>query len=96
VHEEVLSWLRPMIDNLPDRYRGPLYLAEVEGRSQQHVADVLGLSLSGAKSRVQRARARLGALVQRGCEVEFGPGGRAEAFRRLGPGFDLCEAAGCA
>lgn len=81
VHEEVLSWLRPMIDALPEMYAVPLRMADVEGKTQQEVADALGLSLSGAKSRVQRARKRLGEQIRRCCEIEFGPEGRAVAFR---------------
>lgn len=82
VHEEVLSWLRPMMEDLPEMYRRPLVMADFEGRTQQEVADELGLSLSGAKSRVQRARTRLGRLLKQCCDVEFGPDGRAQAFRR--------------
>jgi RNA polymerase sigma-70 factor (ECF subfamily) len=84
VHEEVLSWLRPMAEELPEMYRRPLVMADFEGHTQQAVADELGLSLSGAKSRVQRARARLGALLKQCCDVELGPDGRARAFRRRG------------
>lgn len=96
VHEEVLSWLVPLIDELPEPYRVPLRMADVEGRTQQEVADALGLSLSGAKSRVQRGRALLGELLQRCCAVEFGAEGRAVAFRRLRPPDDPCEDDGCA
>lgn len=82
VHEEVLSWLRPMIDQLPEKYRVPLYLADVEGYTQREVAEQLGLSLSGAKSRVQRARVMLGNVLNTCCQVEFGPAGEAIEFRR--------------
>jgi RNA polymerase sigma-70 factor (ECF subfamily) len=82
VHEEVLSWLRPMAEDLPEMYRRPLLMADFEGHTQQEVADALGLSLSGAKSRVQRARTKLGERLRRCCEVEFGPDGRALDFRR--------------
>ena len=82
VHEEVLSWLRPMTETLPEMYRRPLVMADFEGHTQQEVADELGLSLSGAKSRVQRARRKLGARLRQCCEIEFGPEGRARAFRR--------------
>lgn len=84
VHEEVLSWIRPFVDALPEPDRQALILADFEGRTQQHVADALGLSLSGAKSRVQRARARVGQALRACCAVEFGPDARATAFRRLG------------
>ncbi len=83
VHEEVLSWLIPMIDELPEKYGKPLKMADVEGKTQQEVADHLGLSLSGAKSRVQRARQKLGEVLAACCEVEFGSEGRAVSYRKL-------------
>jgi RNA polymerase sigma-70 factor (ECF subfamily) len=52
VHEEVLSWLRPMAEELPEKYRQALVLADFEGLTQRQVAESLDLSLSGAKSRV--------------------------------------------
>lgn len=82
VHEEVLSWLVPMIDELPDKYGKPLKMADVKGKKQQEIADRLGLSLSGAKSRVQRARQKLGEILAACCEVEFGGEGRAVAYRK--------------
>lgn len=95
VHEEVLSWLRPMIDELPLKYRKPLLMADIEGKTQQEVAAALGLSLSGAKSRVQRGRAMLGELLQRCCAIEFGDDARAVSFHRLNPKDDPCAADGC-
>lgn len=83
VHEEVLSWLIPMIDELSEKYAKPLKMADVEGKTQQEVADRLGLSLSGAKSRVQRAREKLGAVLAACCEVEFGGSGRAVAYHKI-------------
>jgi len=83
VHEEVLSWLIPMIDELPEKYGKPLKMADVEGKTQQEVADHLGLSLSGAKSRVQRARQKLGEVLAACCEVQFGVEGRAIAYRKV-------------
>jgi len=83
VHEEVLSWLIPMIDELPEKYSKPLKMADVDGKTQQQVADQLELSLSGAKSRVQRAREKLGEVLAACCKVEFGEEGRAVAYRKL-------------
>jgi RNA polymerase sigma-70 factor, ECF subfamily len=88
VHQEVLSWLRPLAESLPAHDREPLLLADFEGLTQREVASRLGLSLSGAKSRVQRARARLAELLAACCAVEFGPEARAVAFTRLAPEGD--------
>jgi RNA polymerase sigma-70 factor (ECF subfamily) len=83
VHEEVLSWLRPMAEALPETYRRPLVMADFEGHTHRAVADELGLSRSGATSRIRRARAKLKERLERCCAVEFGPEGRAVAFHRI-------------
>jgi RNA polymerase sigma-70 factor, ECF subfamily len=85
VHEEVLSWLRPMADEIAEPYRTALIKADFEKVSQRQLARELRLSESGLKSRVQRARRLLADVLRRCCEVEFGGEGRAVAFRRLRP-----------
>ncbi|MCF6128738.1 sigma-70 family RNA polymerase sigma factor [Flavobacterium sp. AS60] len=50
------SCLLPMIKNLPEKYREPLLLSEIKGKKQSEVAKLLGITLSGAKSRIQRGR----------------------------------------
>ncbi len=81
-HEEVLTWLRPTAELLPDGYREALLMADFEGRPQREVAEALELSLPGAKSRVQRARRMLAAELERCCSVELGAEGQVEDFRR--------------
>lgn len=63
--------LRPMIDELPDIYREALVLAELEGITQQQLAERLGISLPAAKSRVQRGREKLKEKVQQCCNYRF-------------------------
>ena len=65
------GWLDEMIRSLPDGYREAVRLAEVEGLSQQAVADRLGLTLSCAKTRVRRGRAMLKDALGRCCRFEF-------------------------
>ena len=81
-HEEVLTWLRPTAEGLPEAYREALLLADFEGLTQRQVAERLDLSLPGAKSRVQRARRMLAAELERCCSVEIGADGRVEDFKR--------------
>jgi RNA polymerase sigma-70 factor (ECF subfamily) len=70
------AWLSGMIAALPDGYREAVRLSEIEERSQQDVADTLQLSLSGAKSRVQRGRALLRDMLERCCRIELDRRGR--------------------
>jgi RNA polymerase sigma-70 factor (ECF subfamily) len=63
--------LRGMVAGLPDKYREALVLTEFEGLSQVEMADRLGLSVSGAKSRVQRARGMLRDQLLACCHFEF-------------------------
>jgi len=60
------EWMDEMIRQLPAGYGEAVRLSEIEGHSQQDVADRLGLSLSGAKSRIQRGRAMLKEVLE-GC-----------------------------
>jgi RNA polymerase sigma-70 factor (ECF subfamily) len=71
-----------MAEELPEIYREPLLMADFEGLPQREVAQRLGLTLSGAKSRVQRGRALLGEHLARCCEVELDAEGRVADFRR--------------
>lgn len=74
--EEVLSWLAPMTGELPEKYRQALQLADFEGLTQKDLAEKLDISLSGAKSRVQRGREKLGEVLIKCCHLEFDRAGR--------------------
>jgi RNA polymerase sigma-70 factor (ECF subfamily) len=65
------KWLDELVAALPDGYREAVQLSEIEGLTQQEVADRLGLSLSGAKSRVQRGRAMLRGVLDGCCRFEL-------------------------
>ena len=65
------EWLDELIRQLPEGYREAVQLAEIEGLTQQAVADRLGLSLSGAKSRIQRGRAMFKEVLDQCCTFEF-------------------------
>jgi RNA polymerase sigma-70 factor, ECF subfamily len=65
------QWLEEMIGSLSQTYREAVQLAEIEQLPQQEVADRLGLSLSGAKSRIQRGREELKEILEKCCTFEF-------------------------
>ena len=61
--------LRPFVAALPERYREAVRLSELDGLNHAAVAERLGLSVSGVKSRVQRGREQLRAMLHRCCEI---------------------------
>lgn len=69
--KEIAADLKGMIDNLPTKYSEALYLVEFEGLSQVELAKKLGISVSGAKSRVQRGRQLLLASLMKCCHFEL-------------------------
>jgi RNA polymerase sigma-70 factor (ECF subfamily) len=58
------GWLLGRIRALSDELRLPLVLRDLEGLSNQEVAEVLDLSLAAAKSRVHRARMQIRAELE--------------------------------
>jgi len=74
-HKMLAGCIRPLLLELPEKYRIPLELAELEGMSQKDIAAKLGLSLSGAKSRVQRSRKKLHEIMLTCCDFEISKGG---------------------
>lgn len=68
--------LREMVDKLPKLHREALVMTEYEGFTQAALADREGISLSAAKSRVQRARAKLKQALLECCHFELDTLGR--------------------
>lgn len=87
---ELAGCLAPLLDGIPAAYREALRLADMEGVTQQDVATRLGLSLSGAKSRVQRARRMLQEALLTCCRVEQDRRGAVVAYEPLGR-CDCCK-----
>jgi len=67
--------MQPFIAELPEQYRIPLVLSEIDGLSQREVAKRLGLSIPGAKSRIQRSKRILKGHILECCHIDQGPRG---------------------
>jgi RNA polymerase sigma-70 factor (ECF subfamily) len=76
VVRELLPCVAAMVDALPDAYREALRVTEYEELSQKQLSERLGISFSGAKSRVQRARAKLKQQLLDCCHFELDHAGR--------------------
>lgn len=66
----IMACVRPLIKELPENYRTAVEFCDLEGHTQQQLADREGISLPGAKSRLQRARAKLKQLFFACCHIE--------------------------
>ena len=67
---ELAPCLTPMVARLREPYREAIELTSAHGLTQTEAAKRAGVSVSGMKSRVQRAREQLKAMLLRCCEVE--------------------------
>jgi RNA polymerase sigma-70 factor (ECF subfamily) len=95
LNELVAGWLPPMVAELPEAYRDAVELYELKGVSQREIADQLGISLSGAKSRVQRGRAQLKKLLFDCCSFEQDRHGNVIGFSKNHPDNDCDEGCEC-
>lgn len=76
VAEELAMYVAPFIAMLPSPYREALTLTELEGLTQREAAEMLGISVSGMKSRVQRGRVLLRTSLEDCCHIALDVRGR--------------------
>ena len=89
--DEVLACVKPLLDILPEDARQLLQWADVEERPLQSIADMLGISLTATKSRVQRARKTFVGLTQRCCTVTLDARGRVSELLPRRDGCNPCD-----
>ena len=82
--EDMMACLQPMVNRLAGDDQKALMMADVQGLKQAAVASELNLSLSGAKSRVQRARGKMKDMLLDCCKLEFDRLGRPVTMDRSG------------
>jgi len=88
--EELARCLRPMVEQLSAKYRDALVLAELEGLTQEEAARRQRVSLSGMKSRVQRARRSLRDAILECCHVALDRRGGVIGYEKRQPA--CCQA----
>jgi len=92
VVSELLPCVRAMVRKLPELDRQALVLTEYQGLTQKEMAERLGLSFSGAKSRVQRAREKLKQQLLECCHFELDRRGHIIDYQAR---CHSCETAAC-
>jgi len=70
-NNEISQCLKAMIKYLPEQYKQVIVLTEFQNLTQKELAERMSLSVSGAKSRVQRARVKLKEMLLGCCHLEF-------------------------
>ena len=81
---ELARCLQPLLAELPVTARDALTRVDLNGETHQHAADELGISVSGMKSRVQRARRQLLGQLTSCCAVDFDPAGAVSDYHPYG------------
>ena len=64
------------VARLPSPYREAITLVELQGLTAREAAEMVGVSVSGMKSRVQRGRAQLRQLFEACCEIALDARGK--------------------
>lgn len=86
--EVVAGWLRPMLELLPADHAEAVARADLAGEPMADIAAATGLSVSGAKSRVQRGRRMLAEALHACCELVVDRRGHVRDYR---PRRDDCD-----
>ncbi len=89
---ELLPCIRAMVLALPEQDRQALVLTEYQGLTQKELGERLGLSFSGAKSRVQRAREKLKQQLLACCHFELDRRGHILDYQ---PRCTYCKQSAC-
>lgn len=78
---EIASCLKVMVDCLPEAYKQAILLTEFQNMTQKELSEKVGISISGAKSRVQRARKMLKEMLLGCCQLEIDSRGNIIDYR---------------
>lgn len=82
VREEMNECIREFVDKLPGDYKTVLILSEFKDLQNQQIADILGISLDAVKIRLHRARTRLRAEFEAGCDFYHDEDGKLACDRK--------------
>jgi RNA polymerase sigma-70 factor, ECF subfamily len=82
MNDEMLVCLSSILSELPEKYRLPLEMHDLKGMKHKEIAETLDISLSGSKTRIQRAKEKLRKVLTDCCEFEFDAYGNILDYRR--------------
>lgn len=84
LNAEVAGCIAALIDQLPEDQKRAVSMYELEGVPQKEIADRESISVSGAKSRIQRGRQTLETILKDCCNFHFDMRGNVMQFEPTG------------
>jgi len=90
INDEIAQCIIPMINQLPEKYKQALILTEFHNLTQKELSERMDLSVSGAKSRVQRARLKLKEMLLVCCQLEFDRRGNVTDYKHKCNDCEFC------
>ncbi|MDD4170024.1 MAG: RNA polymerase sigma factor SigZ [Desulfotomaculaceae bacterium] len=88
---EISACLRTMIDQLPEKYKQAIIITEFQNVTQKELSQKMGISLSGAKSRVQRAKEKLKEMLLDCCYLELDRRGNVIDYKHKSEDCKYCQ-----
>lgn len=79
------------VAQLPSPYREAVTLVELEGLTAREAAEMVGVSLSAMKSRVQRGREQLRRLFDQCCEIALDARGKVTDYTPRARSCSACD-----
>lgn len=89
-NSEISACLRTMIDKLPEKYKQAILFTEYQNLTQRELSQKMGISLSGAKSRVQRSREKLKEMLLDCCHLELDRRGNVIGYKHKSKDCKYC------
>ncbi|PKM58254.1 MAG: RNA polymerase sigma factor SigZ [Firmicutes bacterium HGW-Firmicutes-3] len=71
MNDEISTCLKLFLSDLPEKYKVPLEMYEFKEMKHKEISKELDISLSGSKTRIQRAREKLKEALIGCCKIEF-------------------------
>lgn len=68
IRKEMNECIRSFVDKLPEKYKTALVLSELEGFTNQEIAQILSVSLDTVKIRLHRAREKIKKELETHCD----------------------------
>lgn len=94
MNDETVECLKALIFELPEKYQKSIELYDMKGLKHKDISQKLNISISGSKTRVQRARSKLKEVLCDCCDFELDTFGNIIEYRQkknYSCGKDKCE-----